>query len=316
MRGLISLVAVAGFVVAAFVALASGGPVAYASFHCMRIHAVLGSYNGDPDVQYVELRMDAASQVFLATKTIQFRAADGTLKATFTFPGTVGVPSVANFATGDSILIATHAFNLAVTGGAADFEFTALNTVGAGGGDPLHPVQGPDGKVAFAQGFDNCDADAIASPGEVDSLAYGAVTGLATADFTPTPAAALPGAAGNVRALRLGNLNLAPANNSTEYSLQHVALSTSSVVPGILVPSNLVTNRSTPRNNGRVILALPPLPPGPVGGVASEPDQSLLPLRTATASGGHRTAYGLGAAVAALAALGVVGWARRRRALN
>jgi hypothetical protein len=310
MRALMSLVA--GFAIAAFVALASGGPVAYASFHCMRIHAVMGSYNGDPNLQYVELRMNAPSQVFLATKTIQFRAADGTLKATFTFPaGTFPFgASVANSAVGDSVLIATHEFNLAVTGGAADFEFTALNTVGA---NPLHPVQGPGGKIAFAQGFDNCDADFVASPGEVDSLAYGLTTGLATADFG-TAAAALPAANASIGlALRLSLLTAhpGPVDNHAEYSLQLVSTSVSSVAA-----ANLVTNVGTPRNNGRVVLALPAQPAGPVGGIASEPDQSLLPLRTATASGGHRTAYGFGAAAVALAVLGVIGWARRRRSTN
>jgi hypothetical protein len=312
MRALISLVA--GFVIAAFVALASGGPVAYAAFHCVRIHAVLGSYNGNPNVQYVELRMDFASQVFLATHTIEFRDAAGTLKATFTFPaGTFPFgASVANFAVGDAILVATSEFNAAATGGTSDFVFTALNTVGANGGDPLHPVQGPGGKIGFAQGFDNCDADIIASPGEADSLAYGA----ATADFG-TAAAPLPAAAGNAQGLRLSNLNTAPSNNHTEYSPQHVALSTSSVAQ-----VDLATNLGTPRNNGRVILALPAIAPpatptiGPpaVGGVAAAPDQLELPSRSATASSGHRTAYEVGAgALAAAAALGAAGWATRRK---
>jgi len=311
MRALISLFA--GFLIAAFVALASGGPVAYAAFHCVRIHAVLGSYNGDPNVQYVELRMDFGSQVFLATHTIEFRDAAGTLKATFTFPAGAFPfgASVANFAAGDSILVTTSEFNAAATGGASDFVFTALNTTGANGGDPLHPVQGPGGKIGFAQGFDNCDADIIASPGEADSLAYGS----ATADFG-TAAAPLPAAAGNAQGLRLSNLNPAPSNNHTEYSPQHVALSTSSVAQ-----VDLATNLGTPRNNSRVILALPAIPPLPtptfappaVGGVAAAPDQSSLPSRSATGSAGHRTEYVLGAAAAALAALGAAAWATRRK---
>ncbi|MBI5283508.1 MAG: hypothetical protein HY874_00295 [Chloroflexi bacterium] len=297
MRALTSLIA--AIAIAASLVLTSGGPVAYASFHCIRIHAVLGSYNGNANIQFVELRMDAAAQQFVFGHTIQFRDAAGTLKATFTFPS-----SVANATLGDSILIATSEFNAAATGGAADFQFSGANTVGANGGDPLHPVQAPGGKVAFAQGFDNCDAGITVTAGEVDSLAYGA----AAADFG-TAGPALPAAAGNVKALRLGNLNVTPADNSTEYSLQPVSLSTFSVAP-----ANLVVTLATPRNNGRVVLALPSLPGG-VGGVASQPDQSLLPARTATASGGHRTAYALGAAAAALAALGIAAL-RRRRSLN
>ena len=299
MRALTSLVA--ALAIAASLVLVSGGPVAYASFHCIRIHAVLGSYNGNANIQFVELRMDAAGQPFVAGHTVQFRDAAGTLKATFTFPA-----GVTNSALGESILLATSEFNAAAAGGAADFQFSAVNTVGANGGDPLHPVQAPGGKVAFAQGSDNCDPGLTATAGEVDSLAYGA----ATADFG-TAAPALPAPAGNVQALRLGNLNVTPANNSTEYSLLPVAPSTFSVTP-----ANLVANGNTPRNNGRVVLALPAL--GGVGGVASQPDQSLLPAPTATSSGGHRTAYQLGALATALAALGVIAGAalRRRRTLN
>jgi hypothetical protein len=307
MRALTSLVA--GFAVAAFVALASGGSAAYASFHCMRIHAVLRSYNGNANIQYVELRMNAGAQVFLGSRTIEFRDATGVLKATFTFPPVVPFgPSVPNFAVGDSILIGTSQFNAAVTGGAADFVFTALNTVGSNGGDPLHPVQGPGGKIAFAQGFDNCDADIVASPGEVDSLAYGTTTGSAAPDFG-TAAAALPPTAGNGGALRLFALNAAPGpvNNSAEYGLAYPSTLAFSVLAG-----NLITDLNTPRNNGRTVLALPALPQA-VGGVASAPDQSLLASPAASAWRGHRTAYEFGAGAAAAAALGAAGWAARRK---
>ena len=63
---------------------------ASAAFHCMRIHAVLASYNGNDAVQYVELRMTMLGQADLGppgAHTIRFYSGNGTLVSTFTFPG-------------------------------------------------------------------------------------------------------------------------------------------------------------------------------------------------------------------------------------
>jgi len=277
--------------------------VAEASFHCVRIHAVMGGLSGDQNVQYVELRMNAAGQHLVTGKTIEFRDAAGTLKATFTFPA-----NVTNFAMGDSILVATAEFNALASGGTADFTFSAANTAGANGGDPLHPVQGPGGKVAWAQGFDNCDADFVASPGEVDSLAYGG----AAADFG-SAAAALP-VPGTNQALRINNLNLAPSNNSTEYALASIATTSFAVASG-----SLATDMTTPRNNGRVVIKL--ATPSSVGGVAQQLDASSTQPAATDGGDGHGRQLlvalaGLAAIAAGVAAAagGRAWYGRRRRA--
>ena len=215
------------------------GRSAHAAFHCIRIHAVMAGYNGDSSIQYVELRMSAPAQSFIIGVPVRFYDAGGTLKATFTFP--IGVP---NTALGDSILIATQEFNDATLGGNANFTFTNGNTAGSNGGDPLHPVQSPDGKVTFAEGPTTC---VLGGPNVVGSVAYGAFTG--TVDYG-SAATALPNPGDN-RALRLGNLNAEASNNSTEYSLNAVSTTTFSVASG-----SLPTDLTSPRNNSRTVLQL------------------------------------------------------------
>lgn len=257
---------VTGLTLAAAAMLLPSASVSYAAFHCMRIHAVKAGFGGNANVQYVELRMDAASQPLVAGHTIQFLDGSGTLKATFTFPA-----NVTNAVAGDSILIATSEFNTIATGGAADFTFSNANTAGANGGDPLHPVQSPNGKVIWAAGSANC---VLTTP--VDSVAFGT----APADYG-TAAPALPGVTDS-RALRLSNLNTAPSNNSTEYALQPVATSSFTVAP-----ANLPTDFSTPRNNGRVVLKLGAAGTSSVGGIATLPEISAgAPLARRNAHGG------------------------------
>lgn len=287
-----SLIALGGGLAAIVIlTLAASGGVAYATFHCMRIHAVMGGFDGNNNIQYVELRMDIGAQNFVGGHTIEFRDAAGTLKATFTFP-----TNVTNSATGDSILVATQEFNAAATGSTADFTFSMANTVGANGGDPLHPVQGPGGKVTWAAGFSNC---ALTTP--VDSVAYGG----APADYG-TPAVALPNPSDN-RALRLSDLSTSPTNNSTEYSLQPVA--TSSFAVG---PANLPTDFTTPRNNSRTVLKL--AAPASVGGIAEEPGVAVSGSRSAGAPGRGMGYVPFVSGTALLGALAAGGaWRVRRR---
>jgi hypothetical protein len=215
-----------------------------AAFHLMRIHAVMGGVNGDDTIQYVELRMCSGGQNFLGGHTIKFYDAGGTLKATFTFPSTP-FPTVPNAATGESVLIATSEFNTASTGpgmggagGDADFVFSMANTVGANSGDPLHPIQGVNGKVRFGhQESEGCDTNFTTDPHDIDSVAYGT----ATADLG-SAAPALPNPSDN-RALRLGTIN-GPTANNTDYSLQATSGSTKTVAVG-----SLTTDLDTPRNN-------------------------------------------------------------------
>ena len=268
---------------------------AEASFHCMRIHAVMSGVSGNPDIQYVELRMDFAGQSALTNHTMQFFDATGTLKATFTFPS--GVPMGA---TGESILVATSEFNSIVVGGAADFVFTNANTVGSNGGDPLHPVQALNGSVVWGPAGTQCGI-----PGPVDDVAYGGATAL-----FGTAAVALPANGGTRQALRLSNLAVTPTNNSTEYSLQNISNSTFSVALGSL-PSDF----TTPRNNSRVVLQIGSFPPG-VGGIA-EGASPRAPAATSSTTGGGPGAggYALAGGVAATAIAAGAGWyVYRRRA--
>ena len=197
--------------VAASVPLLATRSVAYAAFHCVRIHAVAGGYNADGNIQYVELRMDMGGQTLLGGHALQFFDAAGTLKATFTFPS-----GVANGAVGDSVLIATSQFNSNVTGGPSDFTFTNANTTGANGGDPLHPVQAPNGSVVWAGPSAAC----VTVMAPVDSVAYGSASAV-----YGSAAVALPNPS-TLQALRLSNLNSTPSNNSTEYALTNVSTAT------------------------------------------------------------------------------------------
>jgi hypothetical protein len=233
----------------------------------MRIHAVKAGFGGNANVEYVELRMNSAGQAFIAAHTIQFFDGSNTLKATFTFPA-----NVTNSSLGDSILIATSEFNVVAGGGAADFTFSNTNTVASNGGDALHPLQSPNGKVLYAPGSSQSLPCNAGGP-PVDSVAYGT----ATANFG-TASGALPGASDS-RALRLSNLNSPPSNNSTEYSLQQVSTTSFSVAAG-----NLPTDFTTPRNNGRMVLSM--TAPAAVGGVAEVPGG---PIASTASSEGARS---------------------------
>jgi hypothetical protein len=275
---------------------------AEAAFHCIRIHAVMGGFNGNNNVQYVELRMDVGGQTALFGHKIQFFDASGTLKAEFTFPtmawdGTLGT----------SVLVGTSELNSYATGGAADLTF-AGNTVGINGGHPLHPVQLPGGYVVWANTGPNCNG----MPGPVvDSVAYGSATGI-----FGTAAPALP-ATGTSQALRLSNLNTMPMDNSMEYSLQNV--STTAFTVSAVSPNNLPTDLSTPRNNRHKVLLLSAPAPPRVGGVAELPDPATARVGAAgeAAGGGHTFAYliAAAAAVVAAAAAGGGGWYLFRRRL-
>ncbi len=288
MRTLLSLVLAICVSVSVLVVRQAG--VAEANFHCMRIHAAIGGYSGNNNIQYVELRMALGGQTVLGGHTLQFFDAAGTLKATFTFPS-----GVTNGSTGESTLIATSEFNSNVTGGAADFTFSGANTVGANGGDPLHPVQLTGGSVVFP-GITCGTPRAV-----VDTVAYGG----ATATFG-SAAAALPGT-GTVQGLRLSNLNINPADNSTEYSLQNVAASTFAVSVG-----NLATDFTTPRNNGRTVLKLN-APVAPVGGVAEAPDLTSSASASTSGGGDRAVEYAIAGALAAASMTGAAGWYVHRR---
>ena len=172
---------------------------AQAAFHCMRIHAVMGGAGGDTSIQYVELRMNFSGQTFVSAGQLKFYDAAGNLTGTFTPPG-----DVPNGVLGDSILIGTTAFDAAWAAGSPDFIMPAN-------------VITPSGKVTFAEGSANCQPG---GPNVVDSVAYGS-TYTGSVDYGSKFATDLPTC--GAQALRLNNLNLEPADNSTEYALVDVS---------------------------------------------------------------------------------------------
>jgi hypothetical protein len=268
------------------------GRSAYADFHCMRIHAVKGGFNGNNNVQYVELRMSLVAQNLVGGHKVRFYDSANVLKATFTFPGNI----MANAQNGESILLGTAEFNAYTLGGDADFTFSAANTVASNGGDLLHPVQGPGGKVVFAG--EPGDFDCNFNPPPVDSVGYGSYSG--PIDFGSSPAPALPVISDN-RALRLSALPLKPSDNAAEYSLQAVSASTFSVPM-----ANLKTDLATPRNNARSVLQLQ----SPVGGQAAPPG-GARPL--GSGSGVAEEGWLIAGAASSLIAIGGAVWYARRR---
>jgi hypothetical protein len=261
MRTGIALLIVAA---AALVGLLHQATPTQAAFHLIRIHSVMYGFDSDNTIQFVELRMCSAGQSFVSGHSLKFYDGSNTLKATFVFPS-----GVSNANTGDSILIATAEYDAASvgpgasgSGGDADFVFSMANTTAANGGDPLHPVQGPDGKVVFAdQASDGCDAGFTIQPGDVDSVAYG--TG--SADFG-SAATALPNPSDD-RALREADIN-GPSDNSTDYSLQQTAQAAKTVST-----AQLLTDLDTPRNNSREVATIVPVDDADGDGV---PDASDL----------------------------------------
>jgi hypothetical protein len=287
---------------ASLMALASflffGGHPAEASFHCMRIDAIMAGFNGNNTIQDVELRQSSGGQNLVGGHKVRFYDATNTLKATFTFPN-----NATNASTGDSILLGTQEFNANTNGGDADFTFSSMNTVASNGGDALHPVQSPGGKIVYAgeAGDFNCNVGAPPA----DSVGYGAFTG--PINFGTMPAPALPSPSDN-RALRLNNFNLKPSNNATEYSLAAVATSTFAVSM-----ANLPTDVNTPRNNTRTVLQLTVS----VGGIAQLAGLAASPAQGSHSSdgAGWLTAASLAVAAVTVALGGAAWYARRRRAL-
>lgn len=150
-----------------------------ASVHVMRVYGVMAGASGDPDVQYVELRMAAAGQTQTDGTYLCFYDVTGSAYARFEF--TANVTAGAN---GSSILVGTSEFDAAWAAGSPDFLLGANTVAIAGGADTSHPVRSPGGKVSF--GIDSAAIPAAdmcqASFSVIDSVAYG--TGYSgTVDF-------------------------------------------------------------------------------------------------------------------------------------
>jgi hypothetical protein len=197
-----------------------------AAFHLMRIYGVGGGAFGDPNIQYVQLRMVTGGQNFVANHDICFFDATGAPYARFRFPS-----NVANGTGTPSILIATAEFDAAWAAGSPDFIFSGANTTQiAALADVSHPVRGPAGKVAFGTDTATMPAamcQANFTPNLLDSVAYGTgYTG--TVDLGTKFNTDLPTA--GTSAIRLtGTLchpqfGSCPRNNSTDYSLLDISV--------------------------------------------------------------------------------------------
>jgi hypothetical protein len=101
LRGRIAL-ALAALAMAVGLFVAQGPRPAGAVFHLMVIEEVMAGVPGDPNAQYIELRMISSGQNLVSGTTIEVYDATGTLVGSWTFPA-----NVANGANNARILIAT-----------------------------------------------------------------------------------------------------------------------------------------------------------------------------------------------------------------
>jgi hypothetical protein len=226
MRKSLSVLALAAVMVA--VGLLGSPRESDAAFHLMRVYGVMGGAFGDPNIQYVQLRMTNPGQNFVQGHDICFYDATGAPYARFRFPS-----NVANGTGTPSILIGTAEFDAAWAAGSPDFTFSGANTTQiAPLADVSHPVRAPAGKVAFGSDTATMPAAMCQSgftPSLLDSVAYGTgYTG--TVDLGTKFNTDLP--VSGTSAVRLtGTLchpqagGPCPRNNSTDYSLLDVTLS-------------------------------------------------------------------------------------------
>lgn len=143
------------------VACGVGAVPAWADFHIMSITEVMTGANGDPSIQFIELRMDDAGQNFVDGHTIVARNADGSVSRTvFTFPAGANTSLVGE--SGRRILIGSTAF-AAVSGVTPDFVFDPADS---GGG----LFQG-SGQVDFASGSATVSYGSYTGPGAIGSPA-------------------------------------------------------------------------------------------------------------------------------------------------
>jgi hypothetical protein len=104
-------------------------PAAFASFHLMKIEQVVGSLNGNPAAQAIQLQMRSAGQGIVSGTKVWAADATGSNRVLLlTFPG-----NVANSASGARILLTTSAFTSAMQVSLPTFapDFTMANPIPA-----------------------------------------------------------------------------------------------------------------------------------------------------------------------------------------
>lgn len=191
-----------------------------ASFHYLRIHAVMIGFQGNEDVQYVELRMAEGGQTQTAGKVLCIFNHSGVPVGRFTFQSNHTLSSDA----GSSILIGTLVMD-SIWPHTLDEAFSVgtITTIPPGQiflSAPL-PIAG---KIAFGSDTADVPAEMCADGFNViDSVAYGSeYTG--TADFGTKFASDIPVNAGQVLQLTGPLCGPCTRNNSTDYSLVDVTM--------------------------------------------------------------------------------------------
>lgn len=218
MRPLLALLSVLAAAVLVFVLTADGPtPVANASFHEMRIYAVMGGAGGDDSVQFVELRQAAGGQNQVQNGQLCFYDEGGFPWARFVFPDKAD-----SGADQSSILIGTSAMAAAWNAGAdaePDFIFSASNTtvLDQGGlADVNAPIAVPNGNIVYES---KADGD-CGGPNPIDSIAYG--SGYTGVSLIGDPQAVfdtdLPTNGDGFR-LKTTPVTFPPTDNSTEYEV-------------------------------------------------------------------------------------------------
>ena len=211
-----AVAAALGVVVIVCVAMLNvgGAQVADASFHQMRVYAVMGGLDSNLDVQYVELRMTSGGQTQVGGKVICFFDANGAPSAQFKFASNHAETS----ANQSSILVGSPAFDGAWEHSPDELFGPSTVTSVSGTAFVTAPVLA-NGKVAF--GTDSATEAALmcgAGFAVIDSVAYGpSYTG--TVNFGTKAGGAVGQGAADVLKITGNVCNPCARDNSTDYAV-------------------------------------------------------------------------------------------------
>ncbi len=149
---------------------------AHAIFHLMVIDEVMTSYDGDPNVQFVECKLTALFQIFVTDTVLGAFDATGTyLGDVLILPNQITSPNP-----DDRFLMATQAFST-VSGLTPDFIMPA--GLPTGDGMVCWGAPGPGALVPDPNSWDHSDPNQY-----LDCVAYGNYTGPTNIHIgTPTP---------------------------------------------------------------------------------------------------------------------------------
>ena len=259
---------------------------ALAAHHIAEISEVMSGFDGDSDVQFVEIDQLSALQSFVANTRLTAFNSDGTLAGVLLDPVGGDVSLL-----GDKWLMGTAAFE-AAAGISADFTFSPGILPAAG-----MVCWGAPGSAAP----DPNTWDASDPNNYVDCVSYGGAAFTGTNPMSPNPAGS---GAGD------GTLSLTRSTSSSGKITNPFRNSDDDIDFKLAVPS--------PTNDAGEVGSLIPSPstPGPVGGISLDADLRPLPLETAD-RGSSPWAVAAGIVAASfLVAVGGAAWYARKRLIN